>query len=151
MLRGDFSRTGWENGEVVPIEDENELKAQTLGTQKEAIARLRSAGLTTQYSKDEKEVLETVREMFPTSSMFTAIVKSFTVNGKLDEDGLRKAAEGTAADLLTATQRRANAVRRILVDPDNPQTSVQYPPTPGAPAVDASTLLRGTGNSVVSP
>jgi hypothetical protein len=151
MLRGDFSRTGWENGEVVPIEDENELKAQTLGTQKEAIARLRSAGLSTQYSKDEKEVLETVREMFPTSSMFTAIVKSFTVNGKLDEDGLRRAAEGTAADLLTATQRRANAIRRILVDPDNPQTSVQYPPAPGAPAVDASTLLQGTGNSVVSP
>jgi hypothetical protein len=124
---GDFSRSVWRDNDVVPEEDEDRLAAETLSSDREAIARLRTAGLKTNYSADEKEVLGEVRDLFPTSSMFTQIVKSFTVDGKLDEDGLRKAAQEGARALLLATQRRSNAPEIILTDADNPRTQVGRP------------------------
>jgi hypothetical protein len=128
QTNGDYSRSVWRDGEVVPEEDEDLLEAQSLGNDREAIARLRTAGLKTDYSKDEKEVLGQVRDLFPTASMFTQIVKSFTVNGKLDEDNLRRAAAEGARALLIATQRRSNAAEIILTDADNPRTQVGRPP-----------------------
>lgn len=127
MDRGDYSRAVWKDGEVVPEESENELDAQKLSSQKEAIARLRTVGVKQTFSDDEKDVLEEVRQMFPNSSMFTQIVKSFSPKGKLDEESLREAARGTAEDLLLATQRRANATKYILQDADNPRTQIGRP------------------------
>jgi len=130
--QGNYSMMGWENGDVVPINNPSHAKAQKEAVDNAAkgIGVLIANGMSAdKWSEDEKATVELVRGLFPTSTLFSQIVKSFVIGGKLDEVGLREAAGNGAKALLQRAQIEANPTYGTLRD---------------NPRVDANAIINGT-------
>lgn len=130
--QGNYSMMGWENGNVVPINNPSHAKAQKEAVDNAAkgIGVLIANGMNAdKWSDDEKATVELVRGLFPTSTLFSQIVKSFVIGGKLSEAELRQAAGEGAQALLERAKIEANPTYGTLRD---------------NPRADANAIINGT-------
>jgi len=104
------------------------------------------------YGDKEQEAIEKVIEVFPHPSIFVPIVKSFTVNGKLDAKGLVKAVriDGGQAALDQAKIARANETRGFGIGEVQAGGGGSAPPADTGPNPAAVGLLKAALSDIAT-
>lgn len=138
---GDFSQLIYDGSTLTGALDEATLKREkdAVSTKDKGLNILRSNGLRVDtWSDSDKELVEKVRQMFPTASAFTAIVQNYTnPNGSLRDIALRDASRQGAKAVLNRTRLRGEldlgmgspeTERDPLFDPVQQPTNSNRPP-----------------------